>query len=251
MFKYRNFDLLLSSNPPTASTMLPILFSRKTSLLIYDIYPDGLVAGKFITKNNLLFKCWAWLNRVAYKRVNKIFVLTPGMAHAMEAYSPKEKIKVVPAWAGSPNKPESTAERDNLFIKKYGLQGKFIVMYSGNLGKEYELKPLVLLAEAFSDNDKIVFIIMGQGWQKEMLERLILQKQLPNCMMLPYQPADLFVHSLNAFHVGVVSLAAAVAKVAIPSKTYNLLAANRPIFCIGSESSIILVLLLKLMKLQG
>jgi hypothetical protein len=35
----------------------------------------------------------------------------------------------------------------------------------------------------------------------------------------------------------VVSLAQVLDKVAIPSKTYNLLAAKRPVFCIGSEGS--------------
>ena len=237
LVKYRKFDLLVSSNPPTASTMLPLLFRRNTSLLIYDIYPDGLVAGNFITKNNIIFKCWAWLNCRAYKKIKKIFVLTPGMANAMEAYAPKEKIAVVPAWAGSSDQLAGIPENENLFLEKYGLQGKFIVMYSGNLGKEYELESLVYLAAEFKDNEKIVFIIMGRGWKKEPLEKLIAEKKLTNCLLLPYQPADLFFHSLNAFHVGVVSLAAAVAKVAIPSKTYNLLAAHRPVFCIGSEAS--------------
>jgi hypothetical protein len=136
LVKYRKFDLLVSSNPPTASTLIPLLFKRKICLLIYDIYPDGLVAGNFIASNNFIFKCWAWLNRRAYKKAYRIFTLTPGMATAMGAYAPIEKIKVVPAWASSSKQDNCIAERDNLFLKKYSLEGKFIVMYSGNLGKE-------------------------------------------------------------------------------------------------------------------
>ncbi len=237
LFKYRRYDLFVSSNPPTASTMLPILFRRNISLLIYDIYPDGLVAGSFVSKNNIIFRCWAWLNRRAYKKVKKILVLTPGMAIAMKAYAPAEKITVVPAWASTPATAMGVAENENLFVKKYGLEGKFIVMYSGNLGKEYELESLVELAEELRHNNNIVFIIMGKGWKKNLLEGMIAGKKLNNCLLLPYQPAELFVHSLSAFHIGVVSLADAVAKVAIPSKTYNLLAAHRPIFCIGDETS--------------
>lgn len=235
--RYRGADLLVVSNPPTASTIIPLLFKRKISLLIYDIYPNGLVAGGFVTEKNVLYKCWAWLNRKAYKKVHRIFTLTPGMAAAMTAYAPKEKIIVVPAWSSSAGPENSIAEIDNLFIRQHKLQGKFIVMYSGNLGKEYELESLVTLAASFRNNQQIAFIIMGKGWKKDMLEKMIAEKQLTNCMLLPYQPADLFVHCLEAFHVGVVSLAAAVAKVAIPSKTYNLLASHRPVFCIGSEDS--------------
>ena len=237
VFKYRKYDLLLSSNPPTASTMLPVFFRRNISLLIYDIYPDGLVAGSFVTPKSVIYKCWAWFNRMAYKKVNKIIVLTPGMATAMEAYAPKDKITVVSAWASSTNKHAVIPASENLFLKKYNLQDKFIVMYSGNLGKEYELESHVNLAEECRNNENIRFVIMGKGWKKDLLENLIREKQLDNCMLLPYQEPALFLHSLNAFHIGVVSLAAAVAKLALPSKTYNLLAAHRPIFCIGNKTS--------------
>lgn len=237
LFKYRKYDLLVSSNPPTASTLLPIFFKRKISILMYDIYPDGLIAGSFVTQKNIIYRCWAWLNRIGYKKVNKIITLTKGMAVAMEEYADKEKIWVVPAWSDIPATALSIPESENLFIKKHTLQGKFIVMYSGNMGKAYQLEPLVYVAEQLKENTDIIFVITGDGWKKEILQQLIIEKKLDNCLLLPYQPKDLFMHSLSAFHVGVVSLAEVLDKVAIPSKTYNLLAAKRPVFCIGSEAS--------------
>ncbi len=236
-FKYRKYDLLVSSNPPTASTLLPILFRRRITLLMYDIYPDGLIAGNFVTQKNIIYKCWAWLNRLAYKKVNTIITLTKGMAEALSIYADKEKIMVVPAWSNIPAGALTIPESENLFLKENNLQGKFIIMYSGNMGKAYQLEPLVYVAEHFKSNSNIVFVIMGDGWKKEILQQLIAEKKLTNCMLLPYQPNELFMHSLSAFHVGVVSLAQVLDKVAIPSKTYNLLAAKRPVFCIGSEGS--------------
>lgn len=237
LWKYRGHDVLAASNPPTATTMLPLLFRRKITLLIYDIYPDGLVAGNIVSNKSLIFRCWAWLNKKSYKNAHKIIALTNGMAHALEQYVSKEKITVVPAWAGMVSQPGSIPESENAFIKKYSLYGKFIVMYSGNLGKEYDLETIVLLAAEFRHNPDIVFIISGKGWKKQLLADMIAEKQLQNCLLLPFQPSELFVHTLAAFHIGIVSLVAAVAKVAIPSKTYNLLAAHRPVFCIGSSES--------------
>lgn len=237
LFKYRKYDLLICSNPPTAPTLLPLLFHRKITLLMYDIYPDGLIAGNFVTQKNIIYKSWAWLNRIAYKKVNTIVTLTKGMATALAVYADKEKIKVVPAWSNIPADALAIPENDNLFIRTNNLQGKFIVMYSGNMGKAYQLEPLVYVAEHFKQNSNIVFVIMGDGWKKEILQQLITEKNLTNCMLLPYQPNELFMHSLSAFHIGVVSLAQVLDKVAIPSKTYNLLAAKRPVFCIGSEGS--------------
>lgn len=232
----RGYDLLVCSNPPLAC-WLPVFCSNKASVLVYDIYPDGLVAANFISNKHIVYKFWAGLNKRAYKKANKIFTLTTGMAKQLEKYAPEEKIRIVPAWAGMSVDPSNIAEGENLFVNKYGLQGKFIIMYSGNIGKEYDLESLVKLAERFKDNEHILFIIMGTGWKKELLENMIKEKSLDNFMLLPFQPPDLFLHSLKAFHVGVVSLVEAAAKLAIPSKTYNLLAANRPVFCIGNEES--------------
>ena len=93
VFKYRKYDLLISSNPPTASTLLPIFFKRKISILMYDIYPDGLIAGSFVTKKNIIYSGWARLNKLAYKKVKSIIALTKGMALALEEYADKEKGK--------------------------------------------------------------------------------------------------------------------------------------------------------------
>jgi glycosyltransferase involved in cell wall biosynthesis len=229
--------MFISSNPPVAGTLLPLLFRRKTCLLIYNIYPDGLVAGSFVTQKSILFRSWAWLNRKAYKRVGKIVTLTPGMANALKNYSPGQNISVVPAWAGANPQLKQILPAENVFINKYHLQGKFIVMYSGNIGKEYELEPLIHLAAMFSNQPQVVFVIIGNGWKKPLLEKQIAERQLQNCLLLPYQPVEVFSHILSAFDVGVVALAEKVSEVAIPSKTYNLLAAHKPVFCIGSENS--------------
>jgi len=234
---YRKHRLLISSNPPTASTLLPLLFRRNISLVIYDIYPDALLAAGFTGKRNLLFKSWAWFNRRAYKRAEHIFTLTTGMAQALELYVPREKIKVVPVWSGISREAINIQPENNLFLRRYGLQDKFIIMYSGNLGKEYVLEPLVELAEKFVSDSRVRFIIMGSGWQKEKLAALIDAKGLQNCLLLPYQEAELFLHSLAAFQLGVVSLSTSFSALGIPSKTYNLLAAQRPILCIGNENS--------------
>jgi glycosyltransferase involved in cell wall biosynthesis len=235
--KYRQHDLLLSSNPPVASTLIPLLFRRRTSLLLYDVYPDGLVATGFVGVKNPIFKVWAWFNKCAYRKVDRIITLTDGMATTIQQYCPKEKITVVPAWSNVPTVEHSATKEENPFVEAYGLQNKWIVMYSGNFGKGYHLEPLVKVAENFRGYPDIVFILVGEGWQKELLSSRIESHGLSNCKILPYQPSAFFLHSLQACHVGVVSLTESLENVAIPSKTYNLLAVGHPIFCIGSVTS--------------
>jgi hypothetical protein len=232
LFSYRKYEVLISSNPPLAA-ILPAFLINKCTLLIYDIYPDGLIATNFVKDNNLIVKCWSLLNRKSYKKVNVIVTLTNGMADILEKYADRKKIHVVPAWASNINLQQKK-DNENLFIKKYNLEGKFIVMYAGNLGKEYHLQPLLQVATLLESYRDIYIVIVGEGWNKHLLKSVIEEKNLHNCLLLPFQSNELFADSLISFQVGVVALAGSVNNVAIPSKTYNLLAAQKPILCIGA-----------------
>lgn len=234
-FSYRKYDVLISSNPPVAA-ILPAFLSNKCTLLIYDIYPDGLVVTNFVTDKNIIVKGWSFLNRKAYKKANAIITLTNGMMNILEKYTDRNKIHVVPAWAINAQLLQKK-EDENLFIKKYNLQGKFIVMYAGNIGKEYHLQPLVEVATLLENYTDISIVIVGEGWNKPILKLMIEENNLPNCLLLPFQSNELFADSLISFQVGVVALAGTVNNVAIPSKTYNLLAAQKPILCIGGQDT--------------
>lgn len=235
LFSYRQFEVLISSNPPIAA-ILPAFARNKCTLLIYDIYPDGLVATNFVSEKNLIVKGWSYLNRKAYKKAHSIITLTNGMVKLLEKYTDRLKIHVVPAWAADAQLHQKNVG-ENLFIKKYNLQGKFIVMYAGNLGKEYHLQPLVQVAALLESYSDIAIVIVGEGWNKTILQSAIQEKNLQNCLLLPFQPNDYFADSLTAFQVGVVALAGKVNNIAIPSKTYNLLAAQKPILCIGEQET--------------
>ena len=231
--KYRKYELFICSNPPLAG-LLPVFCSNPTSLLIYDIYPDGLVAGKFVSASSIIVKQWARWNKIAYKRANKIITLTNGMANLIAQYVDRSCIDVIPAWAID---VKETAITENEFVKAHHLEGKFLVVYSGNLGMGYDIESLVHLANYMKGNKAIEFLIVGEGWKKKIAEELVEQLQLTNCRVLPQQPSHLFIHLMKAMHLGVVSLAKEASKIAIPSKTYNILGNSKPLLCIGDKDS--------------
>jgi len=234
--RYRKHELFISSNPPLA-TLLPLFCANRTSLLIYDIYPDGLIAGNFLNQNNRIIKIWRSLNKRAYRRVDQIITLTYGMAHLIAQYVESSKIVVIPAWANNTFGLIDKVLANNQFAEKYNLRNKFLVVYSGNLGKEYELEALIYLAKRMEKNQVVRFLIAGEGWQKNQLESLINELNLTNCLLLPRQNPEMFIAMMEAMNLGVVSLGKAVSKIAIPSKSYNILANSKPLFCIGSKDS--------------
>ena len=233
---YRNHDVFVSSNPPLLN-FINLFCRNKVSLLVYDVYPDGLIAGGFINKNNLLYRVWSWLNKKSFKKMQSITTITNGMAKALSKYIDSSKIVVIPAWSNQNILNDENIHYENEFIKKYNLENKFLVIYSGNLGLGHDLESLVYLSKEIKDNKSIQILIIGEGYRKVAIENLIRDSEINNCLLLPYQPANLFVSMLQAMHIGVVSLEKGASQVAIPSKTYNILGAGKPILCLGSKES--------------
>lgn len=233
-FKYRKHKLLISSNPPLA-TILPMFVKNDSSLVIYDIYPEAIVTSGFVSANNIAFKTWKKLNERAYKKVRSIFALTDGMVNILKPYTSSGNVFMVPAWAEDFKHNNATTEND--FVRQNNLQGKFIVLYSGNLGKEYKIEALLDVAKHLKDQTNIQIIIAGKGWKKEMLEQGVANEKLDNVLLLPFQSPEMFMASMDAMHIGIVSQAVNASQVCIPSKTYNIMAFGKPIICIGEPDT--------------
>ena len=235
--RYRKHELFISSNPPFAP-LLPLFCSNPASLLIYDIYPDALISGKFLTQKSYIIKRWRDWNRIAYTKISNIITLTNGMSELISRYTTDQsKITVIPAWSNEGIVSNNATQYKNKFIEKYNLQNKFLVVYSGNLGKEHELEALIYLAKQMTDNLFVQFLIVGEGWKREQLEELIKKLILKNCLLLPKQGTELFEEMTKAMNLGVVSLGRETSKISIPSKTYNILSSGKPLLCIGSKDS--------------
>ena len=231
-FRYRNYEVLASSNPPIAS-WLPLIVPNKTHLVVLDVYPEALSATRMMTETHFIYRFWEKLNQISYKRFKNIYTLTNGMKDQLAVYK-NEKVHVVPPW---PEKFIKTSQGTNIFIEKFCLQDKFIVLYSGNLGREYDIECLADVARNLRPHTDIIIVVAGKGWRYETLKDLISKESLRNMLLIPFQDADGFNASLNAMHIGVVVQARSAPKVCIPSKIYNIMAFSKPILCIGSNDT--------------
>lgn len=235
LFKYRNYELFLTSNPPSIS--FAMLFCRNEySTLIYDVYPDGLVSSKVISEKNIIFILWSKMNKLFYRKSKIVFTITEGMVEIIAKYCNKSKIKVIPIWPSAGFDAKIT-KSENKFINNNDLKGKFIITYSGNLGKGHNLEVLIALAEKLQYEKEIIFVISGGGWAKENLVSLSKEKKLDNVLFFPRQNSDILAHSLSASDISFVSIEKELAKVCVPSKTYNLIKLEIPLLCVASKDS--------------
>lgn len=234
--KYKGFELFLISNPPTIAFATMFLKNRY-STLIYDVYPNGLVDGGFIKKNNLIYQLWARRNKKFFGNADHVFTITEGMKNTISDYCPIEKIEVVELWS-NPNLPYlNVSQNDNKFILENGLLGKFIIMYSGNIGKGHDLDVLVDVAQKLQGYKNIVFLFVGDGYLKPIIEQKANEYGLNNVIMLPYQERSMLPYSLSCSDLAVVSTNKQSGKVCIPSKIFDLIKLGRPIFCIAEPDS--------------
>lgn len=232
--KYRKDTLFLVSNPPI-TPFLTILSRNEFSSLIYDVYPDSLASEGFVGKGNLIYKLWGSFNKRYFKRAKRIFTIADGLGNSISSYIPKEKIEIIPLWYN--NIINRVPRKENDFIKEHHLENKFIVMYSGNIGKAQNVDLIPEIAKKLRGNTKIQFVIIGEGWSKETVKQRLAELKLNNVLILPYQPLDKISHSLGAAHVSYISLQGANSAVSVPSKTYNCLATGSTLLCVADKDS--------------
>jgi len=116
---------------------------------------------------------------------------------------------------------------------RFGLMNRFVVGYSGNLGRAHEFDTLLAAADELRSDRSVVFLMVGGGALMEPLQCAATERGLDNLRFLPYQPREDLEDSLAAADVHLISLLPAVEGLIMPSKAYGILAAGRPTLFIG------------------
>lgn len=145
---------------------------------------------------------------------------------------PPDRITVIENWAdGDVIQPVS--REDNPLLLEWGLEGKFILGYSGNMGQVHEFKTMLDAAERLKDEVTIAFVFIGDGIARHRLEAETTERGLANVQFRPYQPADRLRWSLSVPDVHFISLRPTLEGLIVPSKFYGIAAAGRPVIHVG------------------
>lgn len=234
LIKYRKYEVLFISIPPMAY-LLSIALPQRTSVLVWDMYPDVFkITG--MQETHPLYKLWAFLNRKVFKKSYRVFTIGNKMAGLLEKYVSRDKIIITPIWSIFQDNSK-VDKANNPFVKANKLEGKFVVQYSGNIGLTHKVELMVEMAKRLKDYPGIVFQIIGRGPRVPVLQQMVQQENLTNCVFLPFQSDEMFPYSLSAASLGVVILDDLTAKGSVPSKSYNLMSFGIPSLYIASEDS--------------
>ena len=235
LFK-RQPDVMLSTNGSflTGLSSYVIGLIRRTRFVynVQDLYPEvAIQTGHLTSQRGIRF--FERLERFMYARAAHITVITPGFKqHLLEKGVPAPKVTVIP-------NPVDTdfikpLPKENDLARAHSVDDKFVVAYLGTMGLIYDFDLLLQAADRLRDLGDLVVLLVGEGVQKDDLQRKATEMELDNVRFLPFQDREHLPDARAMADVQVCLLRPGAAISSMPSKIYEILASGRPVLA-GAE----------------
>ena len=241
------------SQPPILGGLLGVLGKWiKRAKFIYNIQdfnPEQTIAVEYI-KNRLILKIMMALDKFSCKHSNLVITVGRDLVQRMDMRFKNRnmpKTIMINIWFDEKNLYPLSSENEKIvvFKKEFGLENKFVIMYSGNIGLYYDLENLIKVLKSFrkgythsgiweegpktADGRDVVFAFIGAGSVLDNLVLYVKKHQFKNIVFIPYQNKENLIYSLNAGDVHWCVNAKGIKGVSVPSKVYGIMAVAKPI----------------------
>lgn len=235
-------DIVVSETDPFLLPIVAANYARRSDakLVCYlqDIYPDVAEAIGKVKPGLLTCQIRGRLDS-AYQAADRVVVLGNCMRRRLQS-SPwsvdPEKMRVLPNWADCQLIQPKPIEQ-NQFRNRQGLQDRFVVMHSGNMGLTQRLDVLLDATRSAAWPEGAVLLLVGDGAARTSLQQQAARCQTDRVRFLSYQPREALAESLSTADLHVVSMHEGVSGCLCPSKLYGILAAGRPVLAIANETT--------------
>ncbi|MDM0948421.1 glycosyltransferase family 4 protein [Clostridium perfringens] len=239
LFK-KNYDkILFVSNPPLVpfiGYLIKKLRGKNYIYLVHDIYPDVAEKLGVIKKGSIISKVMNYMNKKIYTNAERIIALGKDMKRVIaDKGVDEEKIEIVTNWADSRVNYEK--EVDKNFYKKYRLENKFNILYTGNISKVHAIDTIIEVAKILKNEEDIMFTFVGDGNRKQDLIKLKEKEDLRNIQLENYMFGEEYNNLLNCANLFITTLQQGIEGLGVPSKTYTYMSVAKPLIAIMSENS--------------
>jgi glycosyltransferase involved in cell wall biosynthesis len=228
--------LIAMTDPPLCSVLAMRAASRKRANLInwlQDIYPEIAVElGVPLLRGTIATSASYWRDR-SLKSAAMNVVVGQGMADRLVKLGVRpDQIRVIHNWTNDADIVPISREQNRLRML-WGLEDKFVIGYSGNLGRAHEVDTILAASELLRHDPRIVFLLIGSGHRNDQLAKLVQSRGLASQFrFLPYQERAQLKYSLAVPDLHWLSLKPALEGLIVPSKFYGIAAAGRPTIAI-------------------
>lgn len=238
-------EILVVSAPPTLPFITALaakICKSEYTLVIQDKYPETLTAVGKSRTDSLFVKFLNKSNNWLYRNAKQIIVVGRDMRELVKSQlnsvdgKGKTPIEVIQNWA-SLEEIQPLARDENPLLKELNILDKLVFLYAGNMGHPQDIESIVACAAELKNDKRFHFLFIGSGVKRKWLLNEVETKQLTNLTVLAPRPRNEQNLFLNACDVGLVPLIKKMRGVAMPSRTYNFLAAGKPILALTEENS--------------
>jgi colanic acid biosynthesis glycosyl transferase WcaI len=217
---------------------------------VRDLWPESLAAVGMGDGNSLLHRALAKITGLLYRYSDRVVVVTPAFDDYLVEHwhVPREKISVIEngvetqlfapepligePFAGPRTAGESGTEQSRTALRQQlGAEGKFVVSYIGTMGMAHGLETIIAAAVQLREtNPEIIFLMLGEGAEKERIVALARERDLNNLRFVDQQPREKIPAYINASDACLVLLKKTdLFKTVIPTKMLEFMSCARPV----------------------
>ena len=237
--RLKSYDVIMAlSSPPFLGGLLGVYGRKKLrAKLIYHIQDFNPEQAEFTgyIHNKLLLNLAKRIDNFSCRKADLVITASSDMQKNLQSRFKDKTVPnnlVIENWVDL-QKVSPISREENLEFEKLSLpQNGFYLSYAGNIGIMQDFSTILQAAEILKqDCPDIQFVIIGDGARKKKMAEIVKQKGLSNVCLFPMQPSgqESFLYSLG--DVELVSIGKNVTRCSIPSKTWKIFAAGRPILC--------------------
>jgi colanic acid biosynthesis glycosyl transferase WcaI len=205
---------------------------------VRDLWPDAIFALGQMRYPGVRQGLRA-IERHLYRRAGAVVVVSPGFEEHVRSHGARD-VEVVTN--GADTEAFRPGPPDDAIRREFGWEGRFVVLYAGTLGMAHGLTQVLDAARAARD-PRALFVLMGDGAEREGLQASLGRSELPNVQLLPLQPRARMPAIYRSADACLVSLRPiALFDAFIPSKIFEIMACGRPILAAVAGTALDIVL---------
>ena len=239
-------DLVMAMSPPVflgdAAWLVSKRFGIPLVFNVQDIFPDIALEIGAMGEGRAL-ELAKRHEASLYRRADAVTVLSEdqaknvraklGTGGAAPSVTAAGKVRVIHNFVDLDR--IAPMEQENRYRRRHGLEGKRVVMYSGNVGLSQPFELIRDAADRLADDPSVVFVINGEGAARPEVDSWA--KNMDNVLTVNFGPREEIREILGAADLHLVILKRGLAKSSTPSKLYSILAAGRPVLASIDEGS--------------
>lgn len=235
----RKINYVISPSPPLSIGFISLLIAKikgaKSIYNVQEIYPDLLI-NQGSLQSKPIIGILKWFERFIYDKSDAVTTIDQVFKSIISPrFSNPKKLHIIPNFVDTDYyKP---FEKPFVLSESFGEKNdKIKIMYAGNIGFFQDWEPVLYAAKELA-NDNIEFWIVGEGVQKELLQKNVEQEGLKNIRIFPYQNRELMPILNNYVDLHFIAINSKMEQEGFPSKVYTIMACAKPLIVVSGENT--------------